>query len=116
MYMRTNNYFSNTIASATMKLTTQEEKIMLIIWRLGKATTREIHENFSEPKPNMTTVATFLNQLGKKKIVSSVQVSRSYVFTPNISFDDYKKSKVEQLLFTFFDGDKKALKDLIESI
>ncbi len=49
-----------------MKLTKAEEQIMHIIWQLEKGFIKDILEEFDDPKPAYTTVATVVKILGKE--------------------------------------------------
>ena len=52
-----------------MKLTRAEEQIMHILWQLEKGFIKDILEEFDDPKPAYTTVATVVKILEKKGFV-----------------------------------------------
>ena len=49
-------------------LTSGEEQVMKIIWKLGPTYLKEIMLAFPEPKPHQNTVSTFLKNLVTKTI------------------------------------------------
>lgn len=53
-----------------MQLTKSEEQIMGYLWKLEKAYMKNILDEFSEPKPAATTVATVLKRMTDKGFVS----------------------------------------------
>lgn len=47
-------------------LTKAEEQIMQILWKLKEAVVKQVVDEFEDPKPAYTTVATVLKVLEKK--------------------------------------------------
>ena len=53
----------------TKQLTKAEEQVMKILWELKEGVVKEVVEQFEEPRPAYTTVATVLKVLEKKGFV-----------------------------------------------
>ena len=68
-----------------MKLTKAEERIMHIIWQLEKGFIKDILEEFDDPKPAYTTVATVVKILEKKGFVAHREYGNTHQFYPLIS-------------------------------
>ena len=49
------------------KLTTQEEAAMRLIWEIGPCVVRTLQEQYPEPKPPYTTLASIVKNLERKK-------------------------------------------------
>ena len=66
-------------------LTKAEEQIMQILWNLKEGVVKDVVEEFDEPKPAYTTVATVLTVLEKKGFVARKKVGNVNLFLPEIS-------------------------------
>ena len=55
----------------TKRLTKAEEEIMLILWKLGESTIRDVMNELNEPETPYTTVSTVVRVLEKKEICGS---------------------------------------------
>ena len=53
------------------QLTKAEEQVMHILWSLKEAIVKEVVEEFDEPRPAYTTVATVLKVLEKKDLLTT---------------------------------------------
>ena len=96
-------------------LTPSEEEIMQLIWNKGKIYFRELMDIFPEPKPHQNTVSTFLKILVDKHYLTTEKEGRIYLYSPNISFDDYKKYVLKRFLENYFDNSgSELLKVLLE--
>lgn len=85
-------------------LTKAEEQIMQILWDLKESVVKDVVEEFEEPRPAYTTVATVLKVLEKKGFVSSRKVGNVNLFSPEISKKDYTKFQFTSLLTDYFNG------------
>lgn len=86
------------------KLTTAEEDIMQILWKLEKGFIKDILEKISEPKPPYTTVLSVIRVLEKKEFVSHTQYGNTYEYYPLISKDDYAGEYFNQFLSGYFNN------------
>lgn len=81
---------------------------MDIIYRLGEASAKEVQDNLPDP-PSYSAVRALLSTLESKKMVSHAKQSRRYIYKPAITEKKAKKSALQNLLTTFFDGKPKNL-------
>jgi len=85
-----------------MKLTTAEEQIMKYLWKLEKTFMKELVEQFPEPRPAYTTIATLLTRMIKKEFVSYKQFGKVREYYPLIKKSDYYSIKVNGLISNYF--------------
>jgi len=83
-------------------LTPQEEEAMLYLWRLGKGFVKDILEQYSEPRPPYTTLASTVKNLENKGYVESRRYGNTYEYTPVIREEDYKKQFMSNFVRDFF--------------
>jgi predicted transcriptional regulator len=96
-------------------LTPSEEEIMQLVWNKGQIYFRELMDIFPEPKPHQNTVSTFLKILVEKHYLATEKQGRIYLYSPTISFDDYKKFVLKRFLENYFDNSgNELLKVLID--
>jgi BlaI family transcriptional regulator, penicillinase repressor len=93
-----------------MKLTKAEERIMHIIWQLEKGFIKDILEEFDDPKPAYTTVATVVKILEKKGFVAHREYGNTHQFYPLISKASYSRNHVNPLFKRYFKG---SMKDVV---
>jgi BlaI family penicillinase repressor len=93
-----------------MKLTRAEEQIMHILWQLEKGFIKDILEEFEDPKPAYTTVATVVKILEKKGFVAYRQYGNAYQFYPLISRTSYSRKHLNPLFKRYFKG---SIKDVV---
>lgn len=92
------------------ELTKAEEQIMQILWKSEKAFIKDILEQFDDPKPAYTTVATIVKILEKKGFVSYKAYGNAFQFFPLISKDDYSITHVNSVFKRYFKG---SMKDVV---
>lgn len=94
----------------TVGLTGLQISILQAIWRRGEATTQDVWEEVSRERPlALTTVATLLSRLERKRIVTHRQTGRQYVYRATVTRAEVRHSKVRELTDTLFGGDASAL-------
>ena len=91
------------------ELTKAEEKVMGILWGLEKALIRDILNEFEEPKPSYTTVATVVRILEKKGFVKHKAYGTTYEYYPIISKEAYSNYAVSDVMDKYFGGSLKKL-------
>ena len=91
------------------RLTPAEEQVMLRLWKLEKASIKEIVELYKDQVPAYNTTSTIVRILERKKFVKHKSVGRGYIYMPKISRDSYREYLSEYLLKNYFDGDKPLL-------
>ncbi|WP_153632356.1 BlaI/MecI/CopY family transcriptional regulator [Prolixibacter sp. SD074] len=86
------------------QLTNAEEQVMQIVWQLKETVVKDVVEQFDEPKPAYTTVATVLTVLEKKGFVKKRKIGNTNLFIPAISKAEYTKLQFTSLLKNYFSG------------
>ena len=84
-------------------LTPTEERIMQIIWKLGKCLVRDVMAQLPEPDPRYSTVSSVVRILEKKGFVGHKAYGRTYEYFPLISLEAYRKFSFGRLLSDYFD-------------
>ncbi|MCD7973035.1 MAG: BlaI/MecI/CopY family transcriptional regulator [Candidatus Azobacteroides sp.] len=92
-----------------MQLTKAEEQVMHFLWNSGEATVQAIREQFHEPKPARTTIATILNILENKQFAGHYTKGRINIYRPLISKEEYSKKQFFGFLKNYFDGSFSSL-------
>ena len=77
---------------------------MQYLWKLKKAFMKELLEEYPEPKPAATTVATLLKRMSTKGYVGYKQMGNSRQYFPLVEEKKYVKKEVHSLLHQFFDN------------
>jgi BlaI family transcriptional regulator, penicillinase repressor len=91
-------------------LTPQELAIMKVVWRLGKATVREVHDALREQRElAYTTVMTMMGVLEKKGHLKKILVDRAHVFTPVKQQQEVVGNMVRDFVERVFDGASESL-------
>ncbi len=87
-----------------MHLTTAEEQIMILLWRLERAFIRDLLNEFPDPKPASTTVLTLLKRMIDKGFVSYKLFGNSREYYPLIKKADYFSDHLNGLIKNFFNN------------
>jgi BlaI family penicillinase repressor len=95
------------------RLTPAEEQVMLKLWKLEKATVKEILELYKNPKPAYNTTSTIVRILERKKFVKHRSIGRGYMYLPKVPIEKYREFLVIHLLSNYYDHNKQ---DLINDI
>jgi predicted transcriptional regulator len=77
---------------------------MHFVWKLSEAVVKDVVEQFDEPRPAYTTVATVLSVLEKKGFVNRKKIGNTNLFSPVVSKKDYTKFQFTSLLKNYFNG------------
>jgi len=93
----------------TKRLTKAEEEIMLILWKLGESTIREVMTELSEPQTPYTTVSTVVRVLEKKKFVGHKAVGTTYLYQPLVPKKEYLRGYLTGIVSNYFDGSFSSL-------
>jgi predicted transcriptional regulator len=91
----------------TETLSRRERQIMEILFTLGRASGLEIQERLHD-RPSYSGVRTILRVLERKGHIRHVEEGMRYVYMPVMTREKAKKSAIERLVATFFDGSVKA--------
>ena len=87
-----------------MKLSKTEEQLMQHLWKLEKAMMKDLLEEYPEPKPAATTIATLLKRMTDKGFIGYETVGKSRVYRPLIEKDAYFAKHMNGLIKNFFNN------------
>ncbi len=87
-----------------IQLTKAEEQVMQYVWKLKETVVKDVVDQFDDPKPAYTTVATVLSVLEKKGFIERRKIGNINLFFPVISRTEYAKFQVSSLLKNYFNG------------
>jgi BlaI family transcriptional regulator, penicillinase repressor len=87
-----------------MKLTGAEEELMNHLWRLKKAFMKDLLDAYPDPKPAPTTVSTLLKRMQEKKFVNYENQSKSRLYFPLVSKENYFAKHIQGLIKNFFNN------------
>ncbi len=91
-------------------LTGQELEIMKIVWRLGPASVRQVHEAMAERrKIAYTTVMTLMTILQRKGHLKRKLAGRAYVYQPTRQKRQVMRGMVREFLDRAFNGSAEPL-------
>ena len=85
-----------------MNLSKAEEQLMEIIWKRGKAFSKDIIESYPEPKPAGTTVATLLKRMQNKGVIAYKLYGNSREYYPLIAKEVYFTKHISDMVKGFF--------------
>ncbi len=92
-----------------VQLTPQEEQLMLIIWQTGNGFVKDYREQYPDPKPPYTTVATIIKKLENKGYVTSRLYGNTYEYSIKISETDYKTQFTSGFVRDYFSNSYKDM-------
>jgi len=87
-----------------MYLTSAEEQIMKLLWKLEKAFIRDLLNEFPDPRPASTTVLTLLKRMIDKGFVSYKLYGNSREYYPLIQKSEYFSAHINGLIRDFFNN------------
>lgn len=87
-----------------MQLSQTEEELMQHLWKLEKGFLKDLLEEYPDPKPAPTTVATLLKRMTDKGFVDYKQMGRARQYYPLVEKSDYFSKHVNGLIKKFFNN------------
>lgn len=87
-----------------MELTKAEEQVMRYLWNLEKAYLKNILDEFPDPKPATTTIATLLKRVIDKGYVGYNQHGSNREYYPLIKKTDYFSKQVNLMIKDYFNN------------
>ena len=87
-----------------MQLSKAEEQLMQYLWKRKKAFMKDLLEDFPNPKPATTTVATLLKRMTDKGFINYTTVGKSREYFPLVKKSDYFSKHVNGLIKNFFNN------------
>jgi BlaI family penicillinase repressor len=91
------------------KLTAQEEEAMLIIWKTGEGCVKDYLDNYTDPRPPYTTLASVVKNIEKKNFISSRKIGNVYLYQPKISREEYQQAMMSGVVKDYFRDSYKEL-------
>jgi predicted transcriptional regulator len=93
------------------KPTPSELELLRILWQLGPATARQVHDAIAAERPDLTaaTVLRLLQLMHGKGLLLRDESQRAHVYAPAQPQDDMQTSLVSDLIHKVFSGSGKAL-------
>ena len=90
-------------SAAPPDLSRRERQILDVLYKAGRATAAEVQERIADA-PSYSAVRTLLRILEDKGHVRHEQDGSRYVYLPTVAHDAAKRSALQHLLNTFFEG------------
>lgn len=89
------------------KLTTKEEEIMHVLWKLKKAFVKEVVAELPKPKPHYNTVSTVIRKMEDKGFVTHESFGKTHRYLPTISIEEYRKKYFSSAIHNYFENSYK---------
>lgn len=87
-----------------MQLTNAEEQVMKFLWKLERAYLKNILDEFPEPRPATTTIATLLKRMIDKGFVDYNQHGSNREYFSLVKKTDYFAKNINLLIKDFFNN------------
>lgn len=87
-----------------MQLSQTEEKVMRLLWDRKKAHMKDLLNDFPDPKPAKTTVATLLKRMTDKGFIGYEMEGSVRTYYPLIEKEKYSSNHVNRLVKNFFNN------------
>lgn len=84
------------------QLSKAEEHLMQLLWKRNKAFMKDLLEDFPQPKPATTTVATLLKRMNDKGFIDYKLFGKSREYYPLVKKSHYFSKHVNGLIKNFF--------------
>ncbi|WDF47493.1 BlaI/MecI/CopY family transcriptional regulator [Chryseobacterium sp. KACC 21268] len=86
------------------KLTETEMTLMEILWQREKVFMKDILEDYADPKPASTTIATLLKRMQNKDLVGYKLYGNSREYFPKVKKEDYFQGEMNSMIDRFFNS------------
>jgi len=86
------------------KLTDTEIVLMEILWQKEKVFMKDILEEYTEPKPAATTIATLLKRMQNKDLIGYKTYGNSREYFPKVRKEDYFQEEMSSMIDRFFNN------------
>ena len=90
-------------------LTSAEENLMKLFWRLNSFYLKEVMEQHPEPKPHQNTVSTYLKILIEKGYLKTEKEGRIFKYSVLVPFQHYRDFLMKEISENFFDHSGKDI-------
>jgi predicted transcriptional regulator len=92
-----------------VKLTNQEEELMLIIFQQGKGFIKDFIQRMDEPHPPYTTVASIVKNLERKGYVKGTRYGNTSEYCPVIEESEFKSKFMSGIVQNYFENSYKDM-------
>ena len=82
---------------------------MQVIWQYGEGSVKTFLQEFPDPKPPYTTLASIVKNLEKKGFVNSRLLGNTYIYSSVISAADYKQTFMQGFISNYFNNSYKEM-------
>ncbi|NLP58072.1 BlaI/MecI/CopY family transcriptional regulator [Lutibacter sp. B1] len=89
------------------KLTSKEEEIMHVLWKLKKAFVKEVIAELPDPKPHYNTVSTVIRKMEDKGFINHDAFGNTHRYFPTISKEEYRKKYFSNAIHNYFENSYK---------
>jgi BlaI family transcriptional regulator, penicillinase repressor len=89
------------------KLTRQEEKTMLALWKIDKGFAKDVLENFPGDKPHYNTISSLIRSLEGKGYIGHHAYGNTYEYFPLISKEAYTSNFLGTFVSNYFESSYK---------
>jgi BlaI family penicillinase repressor len=86
------------------KLTETEMTLMEILWKKERVFMKDILEDYHDPKPASTTIATLLKRMQNKDLVGYKLYGNSREYFPKVKKEDYFQGEMTSMIDRFFNS------------
>ncbi|MEL6668927.1 MAG: BlaI/MecI/CopY family transcriptional regulator [Bacteroidota bacterium] len=90
-------------------LTPKEEKVMQLIWRVGRGTVSQFIDQLPDPKPPHSSISTVVRSLEGKGYLGHKAYGRTYEYFPIITKRAYSGWSLKGLVSSYFGGSMNEL-------
>lgn len=80
-----------------------EFNLMEILWDAGESSVRDVRQRLNRPLA-YTTVMTTLERLHKKSLLARRRVGRAFLYSPQLSRQQWEQGRAGDLVMAFMDG------------
>ena len=84
-------------------LSRREREIMDVLYSAGSASAGEVHKRIPSP-PSYSAVRATMRVLEQKGLITHEHDGKRYIYRPTLNRNKARRSAVDHLLNTFFDG------------
>lgn len=90
-------------------LTSAEENLMRLFWKLESFYLKDVMEQHPEPKPHQNTVSTYLKILVEKGYLATEKEGRIFKYSVVLPMEEYRKFLLKELTHHFFHDSGKEI-------
>ena len=100
-----------------MKPTDKELEILQVLWKMGSATVRQVHEHISaEDVSAYTTTLKIMQIMNEKGLVDREKEGKTHIYHPLVSEESTQNQLIDRLVTRAFRGSaKKMMMQMLDS-